>query len=82
MLSGSSTLPVHQKRVKGPILAAPGRQRGTETLWTGSYIFDKLEQELRKAAVAFRFYGMYAALSEIILLAHGLTPQAVLNLKP
>ena len=53
----SSTLPAHQKGVKGPTLAAQGRQGGTETQGGKAAFCVTTGQKLRKVPVTFYFNG-------------------------
>ena len=69
----SSTLPAHQKQVKGQTLAAQGRQGGTDTLWTRVGFCVTMGQKLRNVPSKSLFQGIDEALSAIKLLQHGLT---------
>ncbi len=53
----SSTLPAHQKGVKGQTLAAQGGQGGTETQDDGAAFCVTTGQKLRKVPVTFFFNG-------------------------
>ena len=70
----SPTLPAHQKQGKGSTLAAQGRQRGTDTLWTRVGFCVTMGQKPGNVPSKSLFQGIDEALSAIKVLQHGLTP--------
>ena len=61
----SPTLPAHQKQGKGAILAAQGRQGGTDTLWTRVGFCVTMGQKLGNVPSKSLFQGIDEALSAI-----------------